>query len=244
MKVCKECGKENADSSRYCESCGKELSAGAGALAEEATAVEKDTSQVQETAAEPQQGLIACPECKAWNEPDYVYCQRCGKPLREAGRRPTPPPAPKTVQEDITQCPACKARVRVGDKFCSNCGNVMTEMPRRAEDSGKTQVISVRPGPRAHLVVLLEGGKEGDRHPLSADSTQIGRREGDIRLEESSVSRAHARVVREGDVYYLEDTGSTNGTFLRIQDRTKLTHGDEIQVGLVRLRFEATSQAT
>ena len=66
--------------------------------------------------------------------------------------------------------------------------------------------------------------------------------ETDVILEDSSVSRMHARISREGKEYYLEDLNSTNGTFkngLRLQpyEKRKLEPGDELKCGRVILIF-------
>lgn len=66
--------------------------------------------------------------------------------------------------------------------------------------------------------------------------------ETDVVLEDSSVSRMHARITREGKEYYLEDLNSTNGTFkngLRLQpyEKRKLESGDELKCGRVTLIF-------
>ena len=64
----------------------------------------------------------------------------------------------------------------------------------------------------------------------------------DVVLEDSSVSRMHARISKEGQDYYLEDLNSTNGTFkngLRLQpyEKKKLETGDELKCGRVTLIF-------
>lgn len=64
----------------------------------------------------------------------------------------------------------------------------------------------------------------------------------DVVLEDSSVSRMHARISKEGQDYYLEDLNSTNGTFkngLRLQpyEKRKLESGDEMKCGRVTLVF-------
>jgi pSer/pThr/pTyr-binding forkhead associated (FHA) protein len=58
-------------------------------------------------------------------------------------------------------------------------------------------------------------------------------READVRVRAEGVSRIHARVWREGDDYWLEDVGSTNGTFLsgiRIR-KDRLRHLDVVTLG-------------
>ena len=64
----------------------------------------------------------------------------------------------------------------------------------------------------------------------------------DVVLEDSSVSRIHARIIQEGAEYYLEDLNSTNGTFkngLRLQpyEKRRLEIGDELKCGRVVLIF-------
>ncbi|MCM1192985.1 MAG: FHA domain-containing protein [Butyrivibrio sp.] len=74
--------------------------------------------------------------------------------------------------------------------------------------------------------------------------TTIGKRkeEADIVLEDVSVSRLHARIVKEKEKYYIEDLNSTNGTFkngLRLQpyERRELEPEDEIKTGRVIMVF-------
>jgi DNA-binding winged helix-turn-helix (wHTH) protein len=69
----------------------------------------------------------------------------------------------------------------------------------------------------------------------------IGREPGvSIRLDSPKVSRHHALVVASGRAVSIEDLGSKNGTFVRgnrIEARTLLTSGDEVQIGPVKLIF-------
>jgi pSer/pThr/pTyr-binding forkhead associated (FHA) protein len=69
----------------------------------------------------------------------------------------------------------------------------------------------------------------------------IGRLPGNvIMIDNPAVSSKHARVVRDGDSYVIEDTDSTNGTFvneLRITKQT-LKHGDSVLIGKHHLVFE------
>lgn len=73
---------------------------------------------------------------------------------------------------------------------------------------------------------------------LDKNSITIGKKkeEADLVLEDVSVSRMHARIIKEQDGMYLEDLNSTNGTFkngLRMQpyEKRKLEEGDEIRFG-------------
>ncbi len=73
----------------------------------------------------------------------------------------------------------------------------------------------------------------GQTFPLVGDATVLGRHpDCDIVLDAGAVSRQHARVVRSGDDYYLEDLHSRNGTCLngqRVDGMVRLSEGDELQ---------------
>ena len=93
------------------------------------------------------------------------------------------------------------------------------------------------PGRRAYLVVLA-GDRMGEMFALGHGTTAIGRGlQADVRINDEGISRTHALVVPQGDVYYLSDAGSTNGTFVggaKI-DRYPLLEGDRIQLGATSL---------
>lgn len=69
---------------------------------------------------------------------------------------------------------------------------------------------------------------------ILSDNMRLGASgENEIRIAGEGVSRRHARLVREGDRYWLEDIGATNGTFvngLRVQRET-LHHLDVVTLG-------------
>ena len=112
-------------------------------------------------------------------------------------------------------------------------GHTMVYSPsqdvRRLEPQGAPQ------GQRA----LLVGA--GKRTVLSGARILIGRsRECDIQLDDPNTSRRHAEVRREGDAWVVADLGSTNGIKVngsRVAE-AELHPGDEVTLGLVRLRFE------
>ena len=85
----------------------------------------------------------------------------------------------------------------------------------------------------------------GDRHDLvlKHDEYVVGRAEGNqVRLTERNVSRRHARLVRHGTNFLLEDLGSYNGTFVNAQPvvvgGVPLQLGDLIQIGDYRLLMQ------
>ena len=82
---------------------------------------------------------------------------------------------------------------------------------------------------------------DGRRLPLSIGAHIIGRDPSvDVRLDQSTVSRRHARLVVTPDGAVLEAFVSKNGTFRgldRISAPTQLTDGDAIRIGSVLLTF-------
>jgi DNA-binding CsgD family transcriptional regulator len=80
----------------------------------------------------------------------------------------------------------------------------------------------------------------GELFPLRDDVTTVGRGGGvDISLEDPSVSRLHAEIVRRGDHVYVADLGlSINGTRVngRPVGRRVLSDGDVLSFGVARTR--------
>jgi DNA-binding winged helix-turn-helix (wHTH) protein len=81
--------------------------------------------------------------------------------------------------------------------------------------------------------------------PLATGENVLGRDRGAIaRIDESSISRRHARIVIDGKRVRIEDLGSKNGTFVegkKIEKPYVLSDGDRIQVGTVVVTFRAFS---
>jgi pSer/pThr/pTyr-binding forkhead associated (FHA) protein len=92
----------------------------------------------------------------------------------------------------------------------------------------------------AKLVIRAGGGRAGESFALAATRLTVGRRpDSDVFLDDVTVSRDHAVIVRRGDDYYLDDCGSLNGTYVnrrRIESQ-QLSDGDELQIGKYKLAF-------
>ncbi len=79
-------------------------------------------------------------------------------------------------------------------------------------------------------------------YSLSAQPIIIGRENAnDLVLKDPEMSRRHARITYQGGRYYIEDLGSTNGTFLNdqpVRSQLPLNHGDIIRLGeSIRLTY-------
>jgi FHA domain-containing protein len=96
-----------------------------------------------------------------------------------------------------------------------------------------------KPGAPASLI-LVQGGQPIRTWPLGSAEISIGRAEqSDIPLSDPGVSRNHARVVREGDDFIVEDLRSTNGTEVNGQPirRRRLANGDMLKLASSTLQF-------
>jgi pSer/pThr/pTyr-binding forkhead associated (FHA) protein len=93
---------------------------------------------------------------------------------------------------------------------------------------------------RGAALVIRGGGRAGESFPLERDRLTVGRRpDSDIFLDDVTVSRDHAILVRRGSAYHLDDCGSLNGTYVnrrRIESH-QLSDGDELQIGKYKLAF-------
>jgi hypothetical protein len=97
-------------------------------------------------------------------------------------------------------------------------------------------------GGRPSLVVTSPGADQGRRIFLVKSETFVGRSEScDVRFTDPRVSRTHALLRQAQGGVYLEDIGSTVGTYVnedRLSSSRRLRAGDVIDLGRVRLRFE------
>jgi hypothetical protein len=151
------------------------------------------------------------------------------------------------------RCPNCDHLNESGANFCSRCGSPMGTV--EAEVTSTLSPIEVEAEEEAHLrelepgqacLIVRRGPAAGTKFLLDREVVTVGRhRESDIFLNDITVSRRHAELHRDGDRYSVTDLGSLNGTYVNRSrvDSSKLTNGDELQVGKFRLLFLAKEAA-
>jgi pSer/pThr/pTyr-binding forkhead associated (FHA) protein len=148
-------------------------------------------------------------------------------------------------------CPECGFANTEGANYCQRCGAFLAQSesepdaitaPYRVGETGEIEQVPleslVERG--ATLVIRSGGGRAGESFSVVGDRLTVGRRpDSDIFLDDVTVSRDHAILVRRSGAYHLDDCGSLNGTYVnreRIESH-RLSDGDELQIGKYKLAF-------
>jgi pSer/pThr/pTyr-binding forkhead associated (FHA) protein len=175
--------------------------------------------------------MIKCGRCGTNNLDGSQFCDDCGTQLIDESIKGS---------NNGAKHRAAAAASSVSNSFDKPETSVDNETPAQKETA------------QARLVI--ERGKSaGKEFLIDQYDIQIGRWDADggifpeVDLEpddpEAKVSRRHARIVYRDGQYFIEDLGSTNGTFINRGRRLLpgnshiLNHGDEIIVGKTFLRF-------
>lgn len=144
----------------------------------------------------------------------------------------------------------------------ANLSNLIAEIRAALADSARTPTYlrtvykfgyafcglaadSRAPASHTRVICWLEWGMK--QFPLLPGAHVIGRDpDVEIRLDASTVSRRHARLVVDGDRVVLEDSGSKNGTFRGHErvtaDPVVLSDGDQLRIGSVLVIFRLRPQ--
>ncbi len=117
--------------------------------------------------------------------------------------------------------------------------------PEGARSRGPAQptavpAVSRSARPPDHVALLAPDG--GKSHVFSLDDELIlGRADKcHVVLSDAYASQIHARIFRRDGGYFIEDMGSTNGTYLnrkRVTSPTAVGRGDRIRIGKTELEF-------
>lgn len=146
-------------------------------------------------------------------------------------------------------CPECGFQNQASAHYCAKCGALLLPdgqegqtMMLTAEELVDEEGVSLADLriEGAALVVRSGGGRAGEAFVLERERVLVGRSpECDVFLDDVTVSRTHAVLVRQDGGYSIEDQGSLNGTYVnrRRVERAHLQDGDEVQIGKYRLTF-------
>jgi len=206
--------------------------------------------------------MITCERCHTENIEGSQYCDECGAVLPGGRKAPSAVPEGSNGEAEESQPVAPEA---AQERRRSEPAGVAQGRHSQVVSPAHTSLVGASaPSPQAHArpsaeptshakLVIHRGRSVGKEFPLDEDESHIGRWDADggifpdVDLDsddpEAKVSRRHARITRRGEQYYIEDLGSTNGTFvnrgrrLLPGDRQPLRDGDEVIVGKTFLRF-------
>jgi len=146
-------------------------------------------------------------------------------------------------------CPECGFQNPEASNYCSRCGAALLppeagaettmsfDMPDAGDEVDLLESLGIQ-GPA--LVVRAGGGMAGQSFQPDEGRTLIGRSpECEVFLDDVTVSRRHAELVREGETFSIRDLGSLNGTYVnrRRIESAVLENDDEVQIGKYRLTF-------
>ena len=114
-------------------------------------------------------------------------------------------------------------------------------------DSEAARREAVGPIPSGASIRVLRGFYEGLEVPVDREWMVIGRgRSADVVIAEPTISRAHVAIGWDGDGFFMQDLGSTNGTRVNGDrgSRVRLADGDELQLGKLSLHVSLPGPAS
>jgi pSer/pThr/pTyr-binding forkhead associated (FHA) protein len=189
--------------------------------------------------------MTQCPNCGSTNQTDAVFCGQCGfnlqisEPIVPVSLDPLATPDPLAIPPPLMPVPTPSAPTPSAPTAGATLG-LATHFPRSTGGAtiGSTQlqvptakllhVQTDTPIELAPELSVIHMGKPNDRIPPDIDLAGYPNSE--------IVSRIHADIRIEGDAYYIEDVGSSNGTYvnnapLAVGSRHRLRAGDRIAFG-------------
>lgn len=253
MIRCDNCGTNNLDGSEYCDECGMRL------------------EQALPLRARREEGPVFQPPSAVRSEP--VRSNTIEGPLPSPPSFTTstsiPKPALPARERRKPDVREAKAPPRLTGERVSPEYSDERVSPRRSGRGRPQRTVALSSaaetggleptGPELDVkvnarLIVERGGRIGREFPIAGIETNIGRWDADSGIfpdvdldeddPEAKISRRHARIVSHNGQYYIEDLGSTNGTFvnrgrrLLPGKRHPLQNGDEIIVGKTFLKFQ------
>lgn len=171
-------------------------------------------------------------EAKIWDE--AKFCTSCGTP--------------------VLRCPGCQYPILADAHFCGQCGENLQHHTSLHEDSDAVLVRVTRPAIRAtraqhfseeidatHLAILYRPTRVAQRYQLLAGDNTIGANpRNDIVLGDPEVSWNHCLIICRPDRILLQDTASTNGTYinyLKVLRPTPVKSTDTINIASIEFQI-------
>jgi pSer/pThr/pTyr-binding forkhead associated (FHA) protein len=149
-------------------------------------------------------------------------------------------------------CTKCGHRNAEDANFCARCGTSLS-ISDETTMAFPASSIDVDEGPSldeltpGQALLVIKGGPDaGETILINADVTRAGRgTDSDVFLDDITVSRRHAEILRDDGRFTVKDAGSLNGTYVNRErvDAAELSSGDELQIGKYKIVFYTSPHA-
>ncbi len=259
--LCQVCGTANLEGTIYCEGCGVELSAAAGATPTATPETFAQATLPEETLPEESlsQGVSTATEDAAVSAAVDATPQ-VGTPL--SSTEPGVETAPPTQSEVEGAAPVAAFPIETTSAVDAPEGSAPEEsIPVSGAATSVPGAPVAEPAPdapagEAKLGIKKFGAPTGEFIPLQGERLVVGRFDAssgpvDIDLSglggQEHISRRHAELYREEGRWAVRDLGSTNGVYIkrkgetsfspRLQEPSPLADGDELAFGNLMLIF-------
>lgn len=190
--------------------------------------------------------MVRCGSCQQDNRDGATTCRRCGSRIGGGEQSPSPKGSevsegsegPAPVQNGGTRArsqrlppvsPASVARDAPAQRGLAR--------PARTErDGGRAPGAAVNV--RGRMISILPTGEEDTVYWLENDQVDIGRQQGDIRIDDPQLAPRHARLNLTLGGAMVTPLDRRNGVYVKLRGVAELIDGDHILLGRQVLRFE------
>jgi class 3 adenylate cyclase/pSer/pThr/pTyr-binding forkhead associated (FHA) protein len=124
--------------------------------------------------------------------------------------------------------------VKIGSQYLEFRADIAALESASLNGTGLSELTSIMHAPVAEFVSL---GNDPKVYPLTEQLITWGRTKANyVFPTDTTMSRSHAKVYHRGQDFFIEDTGSTNGTFVMAKEKTPIPENVLISVGGQLLR--------
>lgn len=195
--------------------------------------------------------MIKCPTCGSEYVAGTMFCENCGTYLVGQGEGVSPTPSVTFSGSNLDAAAAAPlpATDSPGTDPLGNAANGDRDMPGTLPLPANVSVPTATRARRLRLLILNTGRLS---NWLPEGEVALGRTDRangifpqvDLDPEggyEAGVSRRHAIIIKQEDMFYVKDLGSVNGSFLNKQrlspeTPTALKDGDELRLGNIVMK--------
>jgi hypothetical protein len=271
MIRCNNCGTNNIDGSEYCDECGMRLDLNAPLARErvDPPAFQPPSAVEPEPVSSTMEGPLPSPPSFTTStsipKPAMPAREQRRPDARGDGGAEAKPSNSNRRHSETNERSAYTPRLsdrraaeqKQNDSLAPGSPQTFALTSRGRTDALESDMSgsALFENPRVTARLVIErGGRIGKEFPITGIETNIGRWDADSGIfpdvdldeddPEAKISRRHARIINHSGQYFIEDLGSTNGTFvnrgrrLLPGKRHMLQSGDEIIVGKTFLKFQ------